>query len=97
MAIAAWRIMARDDGQSPSQLFFGRIQRQRLPKLASQTSNALIYIEAKGTLSKVGMNSRNSHTTTYSKLAPGSIALMQCHISKEWEKEVRIVVPREDG
>ena len=33
LAIAAWRNMARDDRYLPSQLFFGQIQRQRLPML----------------------------------------------------------------
>ena len=37
LAIAAWRNMARADGVSPSQLFFGRRQRQQLPLTAEQT------------------------------------------------------------
>ena len=65
--------------------------------LASQTSNGSICIQAKDALSKTGTDNRNSHTKEYSKLAPGSVALMQCHISKKWEKEVRIVAPRKDG
>ena len=50
MAIAAWPNMARDDGISPSQLFFGRIQRPRLPMLNRQTKNGLKYIESKDAL-----------------------------------------------
>ena len=34
LAIAAWRNMARADSVSPSQLFFGRRQRQQLPLTA---------------------------------------------------------------
>ena len=37
LAIAAWRNMARADGVSPSQLFFGRRQRQQLTLTAEQT------------------------------------------------------------
>ena len=47
--------------------------------------------------SKASKNNRNSNTIDYSKLAIGSLALMQCHLSKKWEKEVRIVELREDG
>ena len=32
-AIAAWRNMVRADGSSPSQMFFGRVQKQKLPLL----------------------------------------------------------------
>ena len=86
MAIAAWRNMARDDGISSSQLFFGHIQRQRLPMLSRQTENGSKCIESKDALSKASTDSRNSNTKEYTKLATGSIALMQCHISKKWEK-----------
>ena len=97
LAIAAWRNMARDNRYSPRQLFFGRIQKQRLPMLASQTANGSICIEAKDAISKAATDSRNSNTKEYSKLAPGSIALMQCHLSKKREKEVKIVAPQENG
>ena len=36
LAIAAWRNMARTDGISPSQLFYGRRQRQLLPLTGEQ-------------------------------------------------------------
>ena len=36
LAIAAWRNMARTDGVSPSQLFYGRRQRQLLPLTGEQ-------------------------------------------------------------
>ena len=36
-AIAAWRNMARADGISPSQLFFNRLPRQKLPIHADPT------------------------------------------------------------
>ena len=97
MAIMVWSNMARDNGQSPSRLFFGRIQRQRLPMLTTQTTNELKCFNAKDALSKASTDSRNSNAKDYSRLAIGSLALMQCHLSKKWEKEVRIVAPREDG
>ena len=65
--------------------------------LASQTTNESECIDAKYVLSKASTDSRNLNTKDYSKLAVGSLAKMQYHLSKKWEKEVRIVVPREDG
>ena len=94
MAIAAWHNMARDNGQSPSQLFFGRIQRKRLPMLAKQTDNGSKCIEAKDTFSKASTDSRDSKTKNNTNLPTGSLALMHCHISKKWEKTVQ---PRESG
>ena len=91
MAIAAWRNMARDDRHSPNQLFFGRIQRQRLPMIATQTDNGSKCIESKDAISKASTVSRKSRTKEYAELATGTLALMQCHISKKWEKAVRIV------
>ena len=91
MVIAAWSNMARDNGQSTSQLFFRRIQRQRLPMLAKQSNNGSKCIESKDTVSKARTESRNSKTKDYANLSVGSLALMQCHISKKWEKTVQIV------
>ena len=65
--------------------------------LASLTTNESKCIDAKDTLSKANTTSRNSNTKKYSKLAIGTLALMQCHLSKKWEKQARIVVPREEG
>ena len=42
-AVAAWRNMARPDGLSPSQLFCGRRQRQRLPLAQAHTQTCLLY------------------------------------------------------
>ena len=39
LAIAAWRNMARTDGVSPSQLFYGRRQRQLLPLTGEQAKS----------------------------------------------------------
>ena len=96
MAIAAWHNMARDDGLSPSQLFFGRIQRQRLPMLSKQTENGSKCIRSKDTLSKASTESRNSNTKEKTTLPAGSFALMQCHISKKWERAVRIIQARDN-
>ena len=96
MAIAAWPNMARDDGISPSQLFFGRIQRPWLPMLNRQTKNGSKYIESKDALSKASWESRNSNTKEYTTLPSGSFALMQCHISKKWERAVHIIWARDN-
>ena len=97
MAIATWRNMARDDGQSPSKLFFGRIQRQRLPMLDKQAVNGSKCIKAKDALCKASRKSRNSNTKEYTTLPTGSFAQMQCHISKKWERAVRIIRARDNG
>ena len=65
--------------------------------LAIQTNNGSKCINTKNALSKASTDSRNSNTKDYSKLAIGSLALMQCHLSKKWEKVVRIVKLRENG
>ena len=97
MAIAAWRNMARDDGLSPRQIFFGRIQRQRLSMLDKQAENESKCIEPKDAISRASTQSRNLNTKEYTNLPAGSLALMQCHISKKWEKAVRIIRARENG
>ena len=38
-AIAAWRNMVRADGSSPSQMFFGRTQKQKLPMLSPNATS----------------------------------------------------------
>ena len=65
--------------------------------LASQTNNGSKSNDCKNKLSMQGTDSRNLNTKEYSQLKPGSLALIQCHISKKWEKEVRIMAPHEDG
>ena len=91
MAIAAWRNMARDNGQSPSQLFLRRIQRRRLPLAAGQAKNRSQCIETKDSMSEASTASRNLNTKDYDKLSVGSLSLMQCHLSKKWNKAVKIV------
>ena len=53
--------------------------------------------KSKDAISQASLDSCNSRTKEYTELTTGSIAIMQCHISKKWEKAVRIVKRRENG
>ena len=54
--------------------------------LSKQTENGSKCIGSKDALSKASTESRNSNTKEYTTLPAGSFALMQCHISKKWER-----------
>ena len=64
--------------------------------LSKQTENGSKCIEAKDALSKASTESRNTHTKEYTTLPAGSLALIQCHISKKWERAVRIIRARDN-
>ena len=42
-------------------------------------------------MTKASTASHNSNTKDYDKLSVGSLLLMQCHLSKKWNKAVKIV------
>ena len=65
--------------------------------LSKQTENGSKCIGSKDALSKANTESRNSNTKEYTTLPAGSFALMQCHISKKWERAVRIIRARDNG
>ena len=54
--------------------------------LCKQTENGSKCIGSKDALSKASTESRSSNTKEYTTLPAGSFALMQCHISKKWER-----------
>ena len=92
MVIAAWRNMARNGGQSPSQLFFGRIQRQRLPLTAGQAKNRSQCIETKDSMSKASTASRNLNTKDYDKLVSAKSGIRRLRL---WRQE-KAVAHRND-
>ena len=94
-AIAAWRNMARSDGKSPSQLFFGRRQRHALP-----LTNDLLKCDTNSNKCReknysTGNNNRNAHSKDYPPLQLGQQVLMQHHISGEWYKTVTVIEIRD--
>ena len=97
LAIAAWRNMARTDGVSPSQLFFGRRQRQLLPLTGEQARSQASSTAAKDKRAGDSERSRNKHTQNYTKLQCGTDVWMQHHITGKWDTQVQVVRKRKDG
>ena len=96
-AIAAWRNMLRTDGNSPSQLFFGRRQRQRLPVTHEHTQIRSYDISSKDKIARESEKRRNAHTRQLDELHPGERVRMQNHIDNRWDRQVTIINKREDG
>ena len=89
--------MARTDGVSPSQLFYGRRQRQLLPltgeKAKSQASSTAGRDKTAGNSERY----RNKHTTDYTELRNDEKVWMQHHITEKWDTSVRVIKKRKDG
>ena len=96
-AIAAWRNMAREDGYSPAQLFFGRRQRQRLPCTPDHCLLETPRIEARDNLARQQAAPRNERTKDYRQLAIGEKALLQDQITGKWDTQVAVESIRQDG
>ena len=96
-AIAAWRNMAREDGYSPAQLFFGRRQRQRLPCTPSHCLLETPHMEARDELAKQQTAARNERTKDYTQLQLGDRAWLQNPVSGKWDTQVEIDSVRPEG
>ena len=81
LAIAAWRNMARADGVSPSQLFFGRIQRQQLPLTAEQTKTQESSTAGRDATAGKSERYKNTHTSDYSDLHFNQQAVSYTHLT----------------
>ena len=97
LAIAAWRNMARTDGVSPSQLFFGRRQRQLLPLTGEQARSQASSTAGKDKRAGDSERFRNKHTKSYTELHSGDSVWMQHHISGKWDTQVQVIRKRRDG
>ena len=95
-AIAAWRNMARADGTSPAELFFGRRQRQKLPMLPiTQKSNQ--DVSARDATHASQTDQRNKNTANFKQLHVGEKVLIQHPATKDWPDTGTIIELREDG
>ena len=89
--------MAREDGYSPAQLFFGRRQRQRLPCTPSHCLLETPNIHARDSLARPQAAPRNERTKTYRQLSIGEKAWLQNQITGKWDTQVEIESVREGG
>ena len=97
LAIAAWRNMARTDGVSPSQLFYGRRQRQLLPLTGEQAKTQASSTAGRDKTAGNSELARNKHTSNYTELQDEEKVWMQHHITGKWDTAVRVVRKRRDG
>ena len=97
LAIAAWRNMARTDGKSPSQLFFGRRQRQQLLMTAEQGAMNNQDMSGRDKAAAKAQQYRNAHTHELEELKAGSKVRMQHHLTGKWDICVTIINKREGG
>ena len=77
-AVAAWRNMARADSISPSQLFFNRLPRQKLPIHADPTP-INIDNQPRSNTHKQSIESRNTHAQEMPSLPLGAQVWIQHH------------------
>ena len=97
LAIAAWRNMARTDGISPSQLFYGRRQRQLLPLMGEQAKSQVSSTAGRDKTAGNSERLRNKHTTNYTELHKDEKVWMQHHITGKWDTSVQVIRERKDG
>ena len=89
--------MARADGVSPSQLFFGRRQRQQLPLTAEQTRAQESSTDGRDAMAGKSEGYRNTHTSNYSELHPNQQVWMQHHVTGKWDTKVTVRMKRKEG
>ena len=89
--------MARTDGVSPSQLFYGRRQRQLLPLTGEQAKSQASSTAGRDKTAGNSERARNKHTSNYKELKNEEEVWMQHHITGKWDTPVRVVKKRRDG
>ena len=95
-AITARRNMARADGISPSQLFFNRLPRQKLP-IHTDPTPINIDNQSRGIKHKQGIASRNTQAQDMPSLPLGAQVWIQHHETKKWDRQAKIIEVRQDG
>ena len=95
-AVAAWRNMARADCISPSQLFFNRLPRQKLPIHADPTP---INVDNRPRRKTHAQNiaDRNAHAQEMTSLPLGAQVWIQHHETEKWNRQAKIIEIRQDG
>ena len=96
-AIAAWRNMVRADGSSPSQMFFRRIQKQRLPLLNPNATsfNPDALIQKRDNMHSKRCNF-DQHSVIIADLVPGEEVLVQDYLTGLWTESATVLSMRED-
>ena len=96
-ALAAWRNMIRQDGTSPTQLFFGRRQRLGLPMLPELLHQSAIDPSSCDSLHKERIADRDLHTVSLHDFRVGDRVWMQHHATKKWYKTAIVSEVRHGG
>ena len=96
-AIAAWRNMARADGLSPSQLFYGRRQKQLLPLSSTHKQVAATDIGKRDKAYRKQIEGRNAHTGELRQLDIGEVVRVQDNSTKKWTQLAVITEVRRSG
>ena len=90
--------MVRADESSPSQMFFGQIQKQKLlllnPYVASFDQDALI--QKRDNLHSKRCNLRDQHSVIITDLVPGEEVLVQHYLTGLWTDSATVLSMRED-
>ena len=89
--------MARTDGISPSQLFYGRRQRQLLPLTGEQAKSQVSSTAGRDKTAGNSERLRNKHTTNYTELHKDEKVWMQHHITGKWDTSVQVIRKRKDS
>ena len=89
--------MAWTDGISPSQLFYGRRQRQLLPLTGEQAKSQVSSTAGRDKTAGNSERLRNRHTTNYTELHKDEKVWMQHHITGKWDTSVQVIRKRKDG
>ena len=78
--------MARAVGKSPSQLFFGRRQKQQLIMTPEQEERSSQDISGRDKTAAKAQEYRNAHMHELGELKAGSKVRMQDHITGKWDR-----------
>ena len=89
--------MTRTDGVSPSQLLYGRRQRQLLPITGEQAKIKENTTAGRDKTAGSSKRYRNQHTANYTDLQCGDNVRMQHHITGKWNTTEQVTRKRKDG
>ena len=98
-ALTEWRNTPRADGYSPAQMFFGRRQRSQLPTLPMHHLR-IADESAEACRQATACKAKDAYDSSARALTPLSIGqdvLMQHHVTKRWDKLVRVTAARPEG
>ena len=90
--------MVRTDGSSPSQMFFGRTQKQTLPLLNPNVTsfNPEALIQKRDDLHSKRCNLRDQLSVIIADLVPGEEVLVQDYLTGLWADSATVLSMRED-